>query len=250
MKKNMKRVIRALEHTVSTKGGIKNNFRNRNFIKNYRSGIGNPFFFQIKEGNTSPLGKQFTHLLVTQIINGPLNTQFSQSLAVILYSKEFIDRETLWNYFKVQQIIVTVYPNNLNTSVEPCYMHFNWGSSSPTNIRLNDNVKVIPAYRTRFYTYTYKVPDVEEDGFSFNKYHPVDNAQLYPGSISFYSPNNTDSWNIRIDIYVKFKGARVAPEGSKVISTLKIIGKGTEKEEKQNEKPEVLKEEEINLEQL
>jgi hypothetical protein len=198
---------------------------------------GNPFLSQIKQGWTSALGNQFTHLLVTQVVVGPLSTQFSQSLGAILYSKEFIDREELWNYFKVQQVIVTVYPNNLNTSVEPCFMHMNWGNASQLNLRISDNVKVIPAYRTRFYTYIYKVPQVEEDGFNFSTYHPVDNAQLFPGSISFYSKDNPDSWNIRIDLFVKFKGARVKPEGSKVISTLEVnqIKNGTETKEKDEE---------------
>jgi hypothetical protein len=172
-----------------------------------RTGNRNPFLIQIN-GRTSALGKQFTHLLVTQVIQGKLDTQSSIALASAIYTAEFRARETLWNYFKVQQICVTVYPNNLNTSVEPCYLYVNWGgATNPVNIRLMDNVKLVPAYRTRYYTYCYQVPDVEEDGFNFKKYHPVDNAVSYPGSICLYSPGNTDTWNVRLDIYIKFKGA-------------------------------------------
>jgi len=200
--KFLKKILRSL---------IKGKSNVRSFARKRIPRRANPIKRNINMMGTS-LGRQFRTSLVTKLIVGPLNTPTTIQIDdLIMTTEEWLEIHNLWKYVKVQGFTITVEPNNLNTSSRPLYMRLNFGYGTISHIRLNDDVKVIPAYRTRFFQYHWRVPELNSGLGLMNKFTDTSTFQM-PGNLQLYSPENTDTWHLRVDVKLKFRGAILQPE--------------------------------------
>lgn len=102
-----------------------------------------------------------------------------------------------------------------------------WTNEEPSNLNMMNNVKIVPAFRIGFKSYTYRVPALESSSLVLNRWKsPGDftNSEFY---LYLHSPGNTDQWNMRVDIKVKCKGSKIYA-GSRIVPKPEPIGKEEE----------------------
>jgi hypothetical protein len=218
-------------YKIKNKNNIKN--KNKRRLANAQTRRRrNPMHLHIGS-STSALGSEYRYALLTGFIEGAFNNQTQYNLAQVFSSIESITVLRNWLYVKMLSVSVTYEPNNLNTSSRPLYMSLIWTNEEPSNLNLMNNVKIIPAFRIGFKSYTYKVPAIESSSLLLNKWKsPGDytNSEFY---LYLHSPGNTDQWYIRVDIKVILKGSKIFA-GNKLVPKPEQIGKEYENLERKS----------------
>lgn len=210
------------------------NKRNNNLVTSHRRGTGtrryrvnrNPLRYQFGTRTNSALGREFRTCLLTGFINSVATNTVQFNLAQIFSGREATSVFSNWLYGKLQSIIVTVEPNNLNTSNKPGYLVLIWSNEYPNNLESMNNVKIIPAFRTRTLSYYYQVPEFESSALILRKYKGVADFMSSEFYLYLHSPGNSDTWNIRIDLKMKFKGSKIIPGSEKTLTLEPLITHG------------------------
>jgi hypothetical protein len=205
----------------------KRKYKNINRYTNAQTRSRRPYYYnpmRLHIGTTtSALGSEFRYALLTGLIEGAFNNQTQYNLAQVFSSIESTTVLRNWLYVKMLSVSVTYEPNNLNTSSRPLYMSLIWTSEEPSNLNLMNNVKIVPAYRIGFRSFTYRVPALESSSLLLNRWKsPGDlvNSEFY---LYLHSPGNTDQWNLRVDIKVMLKGSKIFT-GNKLVPKPEPIG--------------------------
>lgn len=180
----------------------------------------NPVRRQLNQRGNA-MGSEWTSCLLTSRLEGTLDQMFTYNLYEIFNNNEGISMRNLWMFYKIQEVCITFAPNNLNTSIRPCYMFFNSsGEANITNLEDMNNVKIVPSYRINFKSYHFNVPNYGI--YSYKRWNSTEQYTAVPSTILFHAPNNdTDVWIIRIDAKVKFKQRKVLASGEKILMNVK-----------------------------
>jgi hypothetical protein len=166
------------------------------------------------------------------------NNKVQINLASIFGGTEATSVFKNWLYGKILSVTITFWPNNLNTSNDPLYMVIVWVPELPLYLSQMNNVKIVPAFRTGFKSYTFAVPLVECGSLLLRKFKSVldfPNSEFY---LYLHSPGNTDKWKFRVDIKMLLKGAKILEQPSTLIGK-EIIEEKDNKEIKEEEKEEM-----------
>lgn len=193
---------------------------------------------QLSVKRNSSLGIETRTALLSGIFEETANNKKQINLASVFNGTEAISVFKNWLYGKILSVSVTFYPNNLNTSNDPLYMIIVWSPEEPLYLTQMNNVKIVPAYRIGFKSYTYKVPLFESQALLLKFYKSVidlPNVEFY---LYIHSPGNTDVWKFRVDIKIRLKGSKILNNQTKLVG--KLVDQLEElKIEEEDEKEEI-----------
>lgn len=181
----------------------RNNRRRRAIRKPRRRGF-NPIRGQLTPW-ISALGRGKQTKLVTSLYTENLSGNVAIELSSFRTTREFKQLQEDWELLKLLKIVITFYPNNLNSSVDPIYLRINWDGSVKQYLPIEDNVKIIPAYRIGFKSFVVRIPKIEvSGGENIGTWFPFDEFSLVPSKIQLYSPSE-QTVQFRVDVLMKAK---------------------------------------------
>lgn len=151
-------------------------------------------------------------MAVTKLFNGSLSSELLIKLHTdILYNNpELLRILDDFKYVKLKGVCITFYARNLQTSTgnaTPCYLLVNFDGERTENVRLQDNVKVIPPFLIRNKIFKYRIPCMNAGGGVLNKWYSTQDLFYYNFvAIQIHAPENTTNWIIRFDAVLCFRG--------------------------------------------
>jgi len=148
---------------------------------------------------------------VTKLISGSLESQvFFLGYLDILKDNPELERVSKdFKYFKLLNISVTFYPRNypVESNQTPCYFLVNYDGYTTPNLRLQDNVKVIPPFLTRNKMFKYKIPSIHGTTMLLNAWCTIsDFGNFDEILLQFHAPGNSTGWYIRVDFNIICRG--------------------------------------------
>lgn len=183
----------------------------------------------------------------TKLVNGPLNTQVTlNGYYDILYENPELERiQGDFKYFKYLGITITFYSRNIisENNQTPCYFLVNYDGLPTENLRLQDNVKIVPAYHIKNKIFKFKIPTILAGNGTLNAW--VTKNELNNISqilFQFHAPDNTTSWYFRIDIRMVCRG----PTNVTELKEIKVNQQNNIKESENKENINMKKDSQIN----
>lgn len=199
------------------------------------------YHFSVKPSTYGPGSYVFN---ATKLVKGSLATQVTlNGYYDILYENPELERiRGDFKYFKYLGITVTFYSRNLHdeNNQTPCYFLVNYDGLPTENLRLQDNVKVVPAFHVKNKIFKFKIPTLLAGNGTLNAW--VTSNELNNISqvlFQFHAPDNTTSWYFRIDIRMVCRGPTNVAEVKEIKTEDKLEEKDEIKEEENEEEKEI-----------
>lgn len=191
----------------------------------------------------STYGPGSYRLNVTKLVSGQLNTQVTlNGYHDIIYQNPELGRiKSDFKYFKYRGITITFYPRNIQgeNNETPCYFLVNYDGLPTENLRLQDNVKLVPAFHIKQKIYKFKIPNILAQSGTLNAWLTENELNNFAQVLfQFHAPDNTTSWYFRIDINMVCRG----PTNVTEIKEIKLNELNEEEEEEEEEEKDEIKE--------
>lgn len=156
-------------------------------------------------------GPGFYRFCVTKLISGSFQSQvhFLGYTDIMQDNPELGRIRNDFKYFKLENISVTFSARNypIEDNQTPCYFLMNYDGYTTPNLRLQDNVKVIPAYLQKDKMYKYLIPDIHATTMLMSAWCTVSDFGNYDEIVlQFHAPDNTTSWYVRVDFNIICRG--------------------------------------------
>jgi hypothetical protein len=196
----------------NTKSKIQNkNQRKYNRIKRI---INNRFKIVQYPNMTKPssFGPGTYTFAASKLVSGSFENQvhINAYTHILANSPEFDRVHTDFKYIKITGLSITFYSRNLpaSTNMTPCFLAVNFDGDPVENLRLQDNVKRVPAYLPYDKIFKFYIPNINcQYGGSLNNWRSITDLSGYDDIyIQIHAPDNTSSWYLKIDLIIVLKG--------------------------------------------
>lgn len=178
--------------------------RGRRNIRRRRRGGFNPLRPQLGPV-ISALGRGQQTKLISNNYTENLSGNVAIDISSFSTNKEYSQLQEDWELLKLRKMVITFFPNNKNSTVDPIYLRINWDGSVKNFLPIEDNVKIIPAFRIGFRSYTVRFPKIEvAGGTNLGVWFPFDEFSLIPTRIQLYSAS-VQPTQFRVDILMTGK---------------------------------------------